>query len=76
MTDNFLHDQSGACYAVLSTADIYQYKGFTFEISGGYFPYKLNKDLEESRRSGRKFYKTVDEWHKLTKEQKERTRIL
>ena len=36
---------------------------------------KLKKNWEPAKREGRKFYKAIDAWCKLTKEQKEATRI-
>ena len=58
----------------VSVADIYFYGGFFFEWHNYLGPTKLNKDLEPSKRSGRKFYKVINKWDKLSKKAKEKTR--
>jgi len=68
-------DKDGRVIAVITFRDFYQYKGFTFE----HHPYlgacKLNKNLEPSKREGRRFYEVVTEWDTLSKDEKEQTKI-
>ena len=52
------------------------YGGFMFEVpTGCYCPMKLRKDGSEAKRCGRKFWKAFSEWDKLSKEEKEATRV-
>lgn len=54
---------------------IYQYKGFIFEFHDCYGPVRLRKsDLRESIYSGKNFYYTINEWEKLSKIEKEKTK--
>ena len=59
----------------LSIRDCYYYKGFYFEFHPYLGPTKLRKDGELAKKIGRKFCKVVGEWEKLSKRQKEKTRI-
>ena len=60
---------------ILTLANIYEYGGFTFEYHAYLGPTKLKKDLEPAKREGRKFFKVITEWDKLSKKQKEKTRV-
>jgi hypothetical protein len=75
MSDHFVTNKQGQCCAVYTILEAYFYKGYTFEFARLYGPVKLKKDGEVAARQGRKFYKAVDEWNKLTKEEKQKTRI-
>ncbi len=66
---------NGVC-GILTLANIYEYKGFTFEFHPYLGPVKLKKkNLAEAKFSGRKFYKIITEWDKLDSKEKEKTRI-
>jgi len=56
-------------------ANIYQFKGFTFEFHPFLGPLKVNKNFEPAAVMGRKFFKVYSEWDKLTKEEKDKTQI-
>jgi len=71
----FTYSDDGKLMTHISFSDIYEYKGFTFEFHSYCGPIKLNKDWEPSKRTGRKFYKILREWDKLSEEAKEETRI-
>jgi hypothetical protein len=67
---------SNGVQGFICLANIYQYKGFTFEYHHYCGPVKLRKkDLEPAKNSGRKFFKILDEWNKMTDIDKEKTRI-
>jgi len=52
----------------------FHYKGFYFQAwAMGY--YKLNKDLEPSKREGRKFWGVVTTFDNLNDDEKEKWRI-
>lgn len=70
-----VRDDQGRVIAILNIANVYRYKGFTFEFHRYCGPMKINKDGEPSKTCGRKFWKAFDEWNNLTKEQKEDTQI-
>lgn len=75
MSLQYLTDNEGRITGVLTLADIYRYKGFTFQVHYYCGPMKLKKDLSDASRIGRRFYKTWEEWDKLSKKEKEATRI-
>jgi hypothetical protein len=75
MSDHFIRDEKGRCHAIITMANIYSYGGFIFEFHRYCGPFKLKKDWEPAARQGRKFYKMIDEWCKLTKEEQESTRL-
>ena len=60
---------------IMTVANVYQFKGFTFEFHSLFGPVKVNKDLNPSACMGRKFYKAFSEWDKLTKDEKVATQI-
>ena len=71
----YTKDADGKVNGIMTVANVYQYKGFTFEFHSLFGPVKVNKDLNPSARMGRKFYKVFSEWDKLTKEEKAETQI-
>ena len=71
----YTKDEHGKVNGIMTVANVYQYKGFTFEFHTLFGPVKVNKDLNPSARMGRKFYKVYREWYKLTKEEKAETQI-
>lgn len=73
MSDHFL--KINGTPTIVTCGNGYQYGGFTFEYHRWLGPTKLNKDGEFSKRQGRKFYQVVSQWEKLTKRQREKTRI-
>ena len=70
-----VRDDQGRVIAILNIANVYRYKGFTFEMHRYCGPTKINKDGEPSKTCGRKFWKVFDEWNKLSAEEKEATQI-
>jgi hypothetical protein len=51
----------------------YRYKGFTFYWHNWLGAVKLKKDLTHAKREGRKFYKAIEEWYKLSDKEREAT---
>jgi hypothetical protein len=64
-------------HGIITLANIYQYKGFTFEFHSYLGPVKLKKKDWEPTKSmgGRKFFKVTTEWDQLSKKEKEKTRL-
>lgn len=75
MSDHFIRDEQGRCHTIITMANIYEYGGFIFEFHNYCGPCKLKKNWEPAAREGMKFWKTIDAWCKLTKKQKEATRL-
>ena len=75
MGTHHLINADGSRYGIMTLANIYQYKGFTFEFHIFLGPVKVNKNFQPSARMGRKFYKVFSEWDKLTKDEKVATQI-
>lgn len=73
MSDHYFNFNGGR--GIISLANGYQFGGFYFEWDNYLGPTKMNKDGECSKRTGRKFYKMISEWDKLSKREKEKTRI-
>lgn len=73
MSDHFFKTEHGR--GVITLANIFQYKNFTFEWHYYLGPTKLNKNLKFSKRQGRKFYKVIDSWVELSKNKQEKYRI-
>lgn len=74
MSDHFFKTDNGL--GIISLANIYKYKGLTFEFHNYCGPMRLNKDLEPSRREFFKSeYKIIEQWCKLTPSKKKRTLI-
>jgi hypothetical protein len=60
---------------ILTLPNVYEYGGFIFEYHAYLGPTKLKKNLEFAQRQGIKFFNSVGEWEKLSKKEKEKTRI-
>ena len=75
MATYYLTKPDGTRYGIMTVADIYHYRGFTFESHRYLGPQKLKKDFDPASRMGRKFYKAFAEWDKLTPEEKSKTQI-
>lgn len=75
MSDHFILDDKGRCHTIITMANIYEYDGFIFEFRNLCGPCKLNKNWVPSARQGIKFFRMIDKWNQLNKEQKEKTRI-
>lgn len=63
---------------VIHLADIYQFKGYTFEWHRFCGPVLCRKDMEPAKRQPgvkSKFWRVIDEWQKLPTDKKEQTRI-
>jgi hypothetical protein len=71
----YTKDADGMRYGIMTLANIYQFKGFTFEFHPFLGPIKVNKNFEPAAAMGRKFFKVYSEWDKLTKEEKAETQI-
>ena len=57
MGTHYLKDPAGRVNAIITMADIYEYKGIIFEHHRYLGPCKLKKDWEPAARQGRKFWK-------------------
>ena len=68
-------DENNRVNGIMTVANVYKFKGFTFEFSNFLGPLKVNKNFEPAAAMGRKFYKVYREWNNLTKEEKEATQI-
>jgi hypothetical protein len=75
MATHTIRDDQGRITTILTMADIYEYKGFTFEMDHYGLPCKLKKNGEPAAAMGRKFWKVWCEWDKLSKEEKAATQI-
>ena len=75
MSDHFLRDDTGRCHTILTCANIYQYKGFTFEFHHFCGPGKVKKNGDPAARQGLKFWRAVDEWCQLSDDEKKATQI-
>jgi hypothetical protein len=71
----YTKDENGNVNGIMTVANVYEFKGFTFEFSNFLGPLKLNKDLNPSACMGRKFFKVFDEWNKLSDLEKLDTQI-
>ena len=70
-----LTNPDGTLYAIMTVPDVYQFKGFIFEVHFCLGPQKLKQDFNPAASMGRKFFKVYSEWDKLTKEEKAATQI-
>ena len=75
MASYYTKDADGKVNGIMTVANVYQYKGFTFEFHSLFGPVKVNKDFNPAACMGRKFYKVYSEWDKLNKEEKAATQI-
>lgn len=71
----YTKDEHGKVNGIMTVANVYKFKGFTFEYSDFLGPLKVNKNFEPAAAMGRKFYKVYREWNKLTKDEKAATQI-
>jgi hypothetical protein len=70
MASYYTKDADGKVNGIMTVANVYEFKGFTFEYHTLFGPVKVNKDFNPSACMGRKFFKAFDEWAKLSDEQK------
>jgi hypothetical protein len=75
MATHYLINADGKIDGIMTVANIYQFKGFTFESHRYLGPQRLKKDFDPASRMGRKFFKAFAEWDKLTPEEKLKTQI-
>ena len=71
----YTKDEHGKVNGIMTVANVYEFKGFTFEFHPLFGPVKVNKDFNPSVCMGRKIFKVYSEWDKLTKEEKAATQI-
>ncbi len=71
------HIKIGNSHGIITLANIFQYKNFTFEWHSYCGPMRVKKkNLEICKRPlGRKFLQVACEWNKLPKRQREKYRI-
>ena len=63
-------------HGIVCLTDFYSYGGFTFEWNNYIGPVKVRKrDLEPAKRTGRRFYKMIDRWVKLSRKEMEKHRV-
>lgn len=68
--------KSGDGYSLVSIADVYRFKGVTFQWHNYLGAMLCRKDGEPSKRSiGRKSEAVINQWLKLPKAKREKTRI-
>ena len=75
MATHCIRDSDGLVNAIITMADIYKYKGFTFEVHPYCGPCKLKKDGEPAAAMGRRFWKVWSEWNELPEQEKAATQI-
>jgi hypothetical protein len=75
MATHCMRDSAGSVNAIITLADIYEYKGFTFEMHHYCGPCKLKKNFEPAAAMGRRFWEVWSEWNQLTKKEKAATQI-
>ena len=71
----YTKDENNRVNGIMTVANVYKFKGFTFEYSDFLGPLKVNKNFEPAAAMGRKFYKVYREWNRLTTEEKAATQI-
>ena len=71
----YTKDENNRVNGIMTVANVYKFKGFTFEYSDFLGPLKVNKNFEPAAAMGRKFYKVYREWNKLTEQEKAATQI-
>ena len=75
MGSYYTTNAEGKIDGIMTVANIYQFKGFTFEFHSYLGPVKVKKNFDPASAMGRKFWKAFAEWDKLTKEEKLETQI-
>jgi hypothetical protein len=68
-------DENNKVNGIMTFANIYQFKGFTFEAHPYLGPQRLKKNFDPASAMGRKFWRMYAEWDKLTKKEKLETQI-
>ena len=68
-------NEDGSLAYHIAIPDTYCFGGFLFDIHSYYGPIKLRKDRSQAERAGRKFFKVIDRFKRLRKEQQERYRV-
>ena len=66
------------CVGVMHLADIYTFEGYAFEWHHYCGPFRCRKDGEPAKRQPgerSRFWGMLERWEKLTKAEKEKTRI-
>jgi hypothetical protein len=70
--------QNGECRGIIHLADIYRYRGFTFEFHRYCGPMLCRSDMEPAKRqpgARSRFWPVLERWQKLPPSKRERTRI-
>ena len=62
-------------HGFICSTPVYEYKGWTFEVSGWSGSWPLRKDWEPRARAGRVFWKVWSEWEDLPDDEKQKTRV-
>jgi hypothetical protein len=60
---------------IITLANGYKFGGFYFEWHDYLGPTKMKKNGNAAKRTGRKCYKVIEKWDRLSKPEKEKTRI-
>lgn len=60
---------------IICSPRVYEFKGWTFEVSSASGPWPLRRDGELRARAGRVFWKVYSEWEDLSDDEKQRTRV-
>ena len=77
MATHYIKDKSGRVNTIITVANIYRYKGFTFEFHKWLGPQKCRgANHEPAAKMGPKFFAVIAEWQKLTEDEKLETQIL
>ena len=75
MPATFTTDAAGKITGILTVGHVFKFQGFTFEDHYYCGPIKLNKNGEESARTGRAFWKAWKAWSELPPTEKAATQI-
>ena len=73
MSDHYF--KNGNSTGIITLPNFYKYKGFIFEFHYFCVPIKLKKNYDPAKLQGRKFYKVITEWDKLSDKEKKKTKI-
>ena len=65
----------GRIIGIVCSPRVYEFKGWTFEVSSASGPWPLRKDGELRKRAGRVFWKVYSEWEDLPDDEKQKTRV-
>lgn len=75
MGSYYTTDENNKVNGIMTLANIYQFKGFLFEVHFYLGPVKVKKNFDPASAMGRKFWKAYSEWDKLSAEEKLKTQI-